>query len=101
MTTSSEVSGGVVLNRLAPGSHIEVATKSRCYHIECLGGSAIRISGHPQYCPQPESGQLEGSIGRDGVELGRIGCGKRMLFLLDNSRPVTTSEVVSVHVAQP
>jgi hypothetical protein len=38
---------------LPPGSLLEVETKNRHYQIECLGGSAIRISGHPEYCPTP------------------------------------------------
>ena len=32
---------------LTRGSFIEVETASRHYRIECLGGSAVRISGHP------------------------------------------------------
>ena len=39
--------------KLSPGSQIDVETKSHHYHIECLGGNAIRIHGHPEYCPMP------------------------------------------------
>ena len=51
MNTPSEVPEGVDLKNLSLGSLIDVETKSRHYQIECLGGNAIRISGHPEYCP--------------------------------------------------
>lgn len=87
---------------LARGSVIDVETKSRRYRIECLGGRAIRISGHPEYCPDPVSAHLHGSVDRDGVlQLGIIGKGRRLMFLLEDRRPVTTSRVVRVCVNQP
>jgi hypothetical protein len=102
MMTSSKVPGGVDLRSLVPGSLIDVETKSRHYHIECLGGNAIRISGHPEYCPNPVPAQLQGSIDQEGeLELGLIGSGMRMKFFLDDHRPVTTSRVVGVRVDQP
>ena len=86
---------------LLRGSLIDVETKSRHYRIECLGGSAIRISGHPEYCPDPVPAQLR-SVDKEGVlELGLIGRGMRLMFLLNEHRPVTTSRVLHVHVDQP
>ena len=88
-------------NRL-PGAMIDVETKSRHYRIECLGGNSIRVSGHPQYCPEPVAASLQGSLDQEGVlELGFIGCGMRMIFVLDNAHPVTTSRVLHVRVEQP
>jgi hypothetical protein len=88
--------------RLMPGSMIDVETKSRHYRIECLGGNSIRVSGHPDYCPEPVRASLQGSVDQEGVlELGSIGCGMRMIFLLDNSHPITTSRVMNVHVEPP
>ena len=87
---------------LARGALIDVETKNRHYQIECLGGNAIRISGHPEYCPAPVSGQLQGSSDKAGMlEPGLIGRGKYLRFLLNDHRPVTTSRVLSVHVDQP
>ena len=87
---------------LKPGSFIDVETKSRHYQIEYLGGSAIRISGHPEYCPDPVEARLEGSLDKEaGLEWGVIGRGKRMVFRLDEHHPVTTSRVLSIHVDQP
>jgi hypothetical protein len=97
-----EVLEGVELKSLRPGSLIDVETKSRHYHIECLGGEAIRISGHPKYCPDPVPAHLQGSLDHDGaLESGLIEPGMRMLVLLNDDHPVTTSRVISVHVDPP
>jgi len=99
MLTSAEF---LNCENLQPGSLIDIETKSRHYHIECLGGNAIRISGHPEYCPNPVPAHLEGSFDQEaGLEWGIIGRGKRLMFLLDDDRPVTTSRVLSIHVDQP
>ena len=87
---------------LVRGALIDVETKSRHYRIECLGGYAIRISGHPELCPDPVPAQLHGSVDKEGVlELGLIGRGMRLIFLLNERRPVTTSRVLRVQVDQP
>ena len=87
---------------LVRGSLIDVETKSRHYRIECLGGTAIRISGHPEYCPDPVLAHLHGSVDKEGIlELGLIGRGMRLVFLLNEHRPVTTSRVLRVHLDQP
>jgi hypothetical protein len=97
--TSTEL---VDCNNLVRGSLIDVETKSRHYMIECLGGSAIRISGHPEYCPEPVTARLHGSLNREGeLELGLIGRGMRLKFFLNESLPITTSRVLHVHVNQP
>jgi hypothetical protein len=100
MTISAEF---LDVNNLGPNSSIDIETKNRRYTIECLGGNAIRISGHPEYCPEPVTAWLHGSVGQEGsIEFGIIGRGKRLVFLLDQPRrPVTTSKVLHVHVRQP
>ena len=100
MTT---ISGALVdVKNLIPGSLLDVETKSRHYHIECLGGNAVRISGHPEYCPHPVPAQLHGSIDKEGVfEFGMIGRGMRLMVFLNSERPVTTSRVVSIHLDRP
>ena len=83
----------------APGSRIEVETKSRHYQIECLGGNAVRMSGHPEYCPNPAPARLHGSLDQESVlEFGLIGRGMRFIFLLNDQRPVTTSQVLRLYV---
>jgi hypothetical protein len=89
----------VECKNLERGSLIDVETKSRHYQIEWLGGNTIRISGHPEYCPEPVEAHLQGSFDREGLfGLGVIGRGMRLRFLIDGERPVTTSRVLSVHV---
>ena len=97
--TSAEL---VDCNSLVPGSRIDVETKSRHYQIECLGGNAVRISGHPEYCPNPVPAWLHGSLDKEGVlEFGLIGRGMRFVFLLTDDRPVTTTRVLHIHVDRP
>ena len=94
--TSAEV---IDCRSLAPGSLVDVETRSHHYHIECLGGTMVRISGHPQICPEPVPAHLSGALDEAGqLESGQIGCGKRMIFLLDDHLPVTTSKVLHVEV---
>ena len=90
MTLPSQAAEGVDLKDLRPGSLIDVETKSRHYYIECLGGDAVRISGHPEYCPEPVRAHLAGVIER----------GRPLKFLLNDYRPVTTTNIVSLHVDQ-
>jgi|SRR6185295_5980124 len=97
----SGVFNGVDLKSLRAGSLIDVETNSRRYRIEFLGGTAIRISGHPDYCPDPELAQFHGSLDNEGVvEVDLIEPGMRLIFVLNDRRPITTSRVLSVHVDQ-
>jgi hypothetical protein len=100
MTT---ISGALVdVKNLIPGSLLDVETKSRHYRIEYLGGNAIRISGHPEYCPEPVTAHLQGSIDKEGeLEFGVIGRGMRLMVFLNNQRPVTTSRVVNIRLDRP
>jgi hypothetical protein len=83
---------------LEPGSLIDVETTSRHYRIECLGGSTIRVSGHPRFCPTPVVAQLEGSVAVDGtIDEGIIERGHRLVIVFDDHIPVTTSRVLNVH----
>lgn len=97
--TSTEL---VDYRNLGSGAVIDVETKSRHYRIECLGGNSINISGHPEYCPQPVSARLHGSIDAQGeLEFGVLGRGMRMRFLLDECHPVTTTRIVHLRVDRP
>ncbi len=82
---------------LEPGFLIDVETTSRHYRIECLGGSSIRISGHPRFCPTPVAAHLEGSITSEGtIENGIIERGMRLMCLLEDQIPLTTSKILHV-----
>ena len=87
---------------LIPGSMIDVETKSRHYHIEYLGGNSIRVSGHPEFCPEPVPASLHGALDQDGcLELGFIACGMKLIFVLGDDQPITTSRVTHVSFEQP
>jgi hypothetical protein len=87
---------------LERGSLIDVEAKSRHYQIECLGGNRIRISGHPEFCPEPVTAHLQGSFDGEGnFAPGLVGRGMRLRFLLGGERPVTTSRVITLHVDRP
>jgi len=87
---------------LASGSVIDVETKSRHYRIECLGGNAISICGHPEYCPEPVRARLHGSVDKEGaLECGVISRGMRLMFLLKERQPITTTRVVRLRVDRP
>ena len=87
---------------MSPGSQIDVETKSRHYHIECLGGNSMKISGHPDYCPTPVLAELQGSTDHAGTfEEGAIKPGKHLVFMLGKKLPVTTSKVSSIHMNRP
>ena len=75
---------------LAPGSLLEVETRNRHYRIECMGGNEIRVSGHPEYCPEPVPGRVLAS--------GLIERGHHLHLLLEGRRPLTTSRIVHVRV---
>ena len=84
---------------LQPGSLLDIETKSRHYRVEVLGGSAVRISGHPEYCPTPVKAELQGSINREGaLDTGLIERGQRLVFVIENQVPITTSKVLHVRV---
>jgi hypothetical protein len=91
----------VDIDQLAAGTLIEVETKSRTYHLECLGGKSVKISGHPDYCPTPTPAQVQGSVSKTGgLEYGRIEKGSRLMFFLNGNQPVTTSGILHVRVSR-
>lgn len=78
---------------LPPGSRLEIETNNRHYDIECLGGNAIRVSGHPEYCPTPVAGRV--------VESGFIERGQHLHLLIEGARWLTTSRVMKLRVERP
>ncbi|HEY1758679.1 MAG TPA: hypothetical protein VGG72_25125 [Bryobacteraceae bacterium] len=101
MTTSSEIlDGSVDLSSLQPGSSIDVETRGHHYCIEYVNGET-RISGHPEYCPDPIPVHLQGSLDQQGrLDVGVIEPGMRLMFFV-NERPVITSRIVHVQVDHP
>src|SRR5947208_8100987 len=57
----SEIEGGVFLDSLQPATVLQIQTRHHCYTAVLIGGSRALISGHPQYCPQPDLVAIAGS----------------------------------------
>jgi hypothetical protein len=99
VTSQAESLQGVHFNNLDEGSVIDLETKSRHYRIEYVGDDQAWISGHPKLCPTPVLAQLQGSIGRSGIESGIIKQGMHLVFRrLDDRVSVTTSEVTGIRL---
>ena len=99
---TSQTNSQINLESLPAGSLIDVETRSRHYSIECLGGHAVRVSGHPDYCETPMPAELYGSVHEaGGIGIGMIEPGSRLMFLMKGRGPMTTSKVLSVNVEQP
>ena len=89
---------GLNLGDLNPGAVVEVVTRSRTYRIEYLGNGQARISGHPDYCPQPVAATIRGSTSRwSTLDPGFIGPGECLEFTLSGARTVRTSTIVGIH----
>ncbi len=82
---------------LPPGSMLDIETRNRRYQIECLGGSRVRICGHPELCPTPAPATLQGSSDKAGLLEPLISPGRYLQFVLAD-RPVTTTRVLKVRV---
>jgi hypothetical protein len=95
--SGSEV--GVYVDDLPDGATLEVETRHHRYKIAKGGDTQVRISGHPMYCPEPVTVEIEGSTGEGlGLKPGFIGLGMRMIFQHPTyNHTVTTSRVMDIH----
>jgi hypothetical protein len=89
---------GVYLDDLADGAALEVETKHHRYKIVKTAHTRAHISGHPRYCPEPVTVEIEGSAG-GGTTLkpGFIGRGMRLIFEHPTYHTVTTSRIADIH----
>ena len=98
MNVASELEE-VQCESLASGSVLDVETHTRHYRVECLERDQVRISGHPQFCPEPIPAKIHGSLDREGeFRPGVIAPGMRLLFRAIGNQVVTTSEVTAVRI---
>jgi hypothetical protein len=101
MPAMTEVSKGVNVSSLNPGSVLDVGTKNHRYRIECVRGDEVRISGHPTICPGPTAAQILGSSSHSwgDMEEGLVCPGKHLVFQrLDEDRAITTSAITDIRV---
>lgn len=88
---------GVYLHDLADGAALEVETKHRRYKIVKTSHTRARISGHPIYCPEPVTVEIEGSAdGGATLKPGFIGRGMHLIFEHPTYHRVKTSRITDI-----
>ena len=94
---ASDTGEGVCLDELRPGDHLEIQTRSRCYHLLNQGDGDALIYGHPEYCPDPVKVKVSGSTwGGSMLKQGFIGEGMYLQFRLPQRSTITTSRIVAI-----
>ena len=90
---------GVYLDDLAEGSVLELETKHHQYKVVKSDHRHARISGHPKFCPEPVTVEIEGSTehGLTGLKPGFIGRGMHLAFDHPTYHFVTTSPILNIH----
>ena len=89
---------GVYLEDLPDGATLEVETRHHRYTIVKGAYAQARISGHPMYCPEPVTVEIEGSAGKGpALKPGFIGRGMHLVFEHPTYHTLTTSRITEVH----
>ena len=90
---------GVYLDDLQEGAVVELETKHHHYRIEKCDHAKALISGHPRFCPEPITVQIEGSSRDDLLpNPGFIGRGMHLIFEHPVFHTVSTSRIREIHV---
>jgi hypothetical protein len=88
---------GVYLDDLADGAVLELETKHHRYTIVKSTHAQACISGHPRFCPEPVTVEIDGSGGAgQGLKPGYIGRGMHLIFEHPVYHTVTTSRIVDI-----
>jgi hypothetical protein len=88
---------GVYLYDIPDGAELEVETKHHCYKIVKLAHTQARISGHPTYCPEPITVEIEGSASEgSALKPGFIGRGMHLMFQHPTYDTLTTSLIMDI-----
>ena len=89
---------GVYLDDLPDGASLEVQTRHHRYKIVKLAHTLARISGHPTYCPEPITVEIEGSAAEgSALRRGFIGRGMHLMFQHATYHALTTSRIMDIH----
>ena len=82
----SEIEGGVFFAKLPNGTVLDIETHNRHYQMVKTGDGEGLLSGHPEYCPEPQKFYLHGSTwGGSMLKLGFIGRGMMMEGVFDTT----------------
>jgi hypothetical protein len=89
---------GVDLDNLADGSVLEVETKHHRYTIVKTAHTQVRISGHPKFCPEPVTVEIDRYAAKQlSLRPGYIGRGMHLVFEHPVYHTVTTSRILDIH----
>ena len=92
---------GIYMKDLPDGSVVDIETQHRHYRLVKKDNSHARISGHPEYCPEPVDVEIEGSIEKGPSLLpnpGFIGRGMYLVFKHPRyEQIITTSRIREIH----
>jgi|SRR5215472_16507781 len=89
---------GVDLDDLVDGSVLEVETKHHRYTIVKTAPTRVRISGHPKFCPEPVTVEIDRyAAERLSLKPGYIGRGMHLVFEHPVYHTVTTSRILDIH----
>jgi len=98
-TGQPRTADGVYLYDLPDGASLEVETKHHRYKIVKLARSQAYISGHPRYCPEPITVEINGSAGEgSALKQGFIGRGMHLMFDHPTYHTLTTSRIVNIRI---
>jgi hypothetical protein len=88
---------GVYLDDLAEGAVLELETKHHRYTIVKSHQAQACISGHPKFCPEPVTVEIDGSGGGGcALKPGYIGRGMHLIFEHPVYHTVTTSRILDI-----
>ena len=91
---------GLYLDDLASGAVVEIETQHHHYRLVKRADTHVCISGHPTFCPEPVTVEIEGSFGGRPPLMpnpGFIGRGMYLVFKHPLFDEVTTSRIREIH----
>ena len=98
----AEVDGGIQQEELNIGAILEIETDNRVYRLINCEDGYIRISGHPQFCPDPIKARVHGSTwGGSMIKSKYIGRGMRLEFKHPTLGVVITSWIKDIREVDP
>jgi hypothetical protein len=94
---NATVNKGISVAELAPGELLSLTTVNRSYWLTYLGHRRGLLSGHPRFCQAPTPVRIEGSTwGGTMIEVGFLGEGMHIEFVLPDGKTMTTSTVIEI-----
>jgi len=91
---------GIFVHDLPQGAVVEIATQEHVFRLVKDAEAQVRISGHPQYFPEPVQVVVEGSVARGcplAAHSGFIGLGMYLVLKHPRYDRITTPRILQIH----